>query len=59
MSPYIALYFGDIDEGRRGCLIEEVMDRRREDEAYEETWWRGVEGERHLEPLAYQGDDTF
>jgi hypothetical protein len=36
LSEVLSLYFGELDDIRRGCLIGEAMDRRRTTEEGEE-----------------------
>jgi hypothetical protein len=38
LSEVLDLYFGDIDEVRREHMIEEAIERCREDDHYEEDW---------------------
>jgi hypothetical protein len=50
------LYFGELDEVRRGCLIGDAIDWCRDEVEYEGNQrWEDQE-ECHLELLSYQSD---
>jgi hypothetical protein len=53
------LYFRDIDEVRRDCIIEEVVDYQWEDHRFEEGRRVADEEECHQELQSYREDTTF
>jgi hypothetical protein len=60
LNSVLRLYFGELDDMRRGCLIEEAMDRRRTIEEGEE-WLAEESGRRDVvaEMVHRGGDDTI
>jgi hypothetical protein len=60
LNSVMRLYFGEIDNMRRGRLIEEAIDRRRTVEEGEE--WLAEESRRRdvVDEMVHRGgDDTF
>jgi hypothetical protein len=61
LSRVLSLYFGELDDVRRGCLIGEAIDRRRTIEEGEE--WLAEEGHRRdiVAEQVHHGrdDDSF
>jgi hypothetical protein len=60
LDSVLCLYFRELDDMRRGRLIEEAIDRRRTVEEGEE--WLAEESQRRdvVDEMVYRGgDDTF
>jgi hypothetical protein len=60
LDSVLRLYFGELDDMRRGRLIEEAIDRRRTVEEGEE--WLAEESRRRdvVDKMVHRGgDDTF
>jgi hypothetical protein len=60
LNSVLHLYFGELNDMKRGRLIEEAMDRRRTVEEGEE--WLAKESQRRDvvdEMVHHGGDDTF
>jgi putative SOS response-associated peptidase YedK len=59
LSEVHDLYFGDMDEVRKGPIIEEAQERRWMDREYEEEREEAVKEERHQELQLYREDTTL
>jgi hypothetical protein len=59
LSEVHDLYFGDMDEVRKGHIIEEAQERRQMDCEYEEEREKAVKEERRRELQSYREDTTF
>jgi hypothetical protein len=59
LSEVLDLYFGELDEVRRGCLIGDAIDRRMMGEQDHE-WLEGEAWKRHAaEMSSYHEDNSF
>jgi hypothetical protein len=59
LSKVHDLYFRDMDEIRKGHIIEEAQERWQMDREYEEEREEFVTEERHRELQLYREDTTF